>query len=85
MKPNPWPFPTAESHPDPDKTPPRPPQQTVEVQRVDESTLDHAVEESFPASDPVSVVTTKVVEQKPDAALQPPTGASAKPSTAKLG
>jgi hypothetical protein len=59
----PWPFPTAAEHPKPPTTDaPDPAQPTVEVQQVTESTLDHAVEESFPASDPVSVVSTKVVE-----------------------
>jgi hypothetical protein len=33
----------------------------VEAQEVSEPALDHAVEESFPASDPISVVSTKVV------------------------
>ncbi|MDA8456548.1 hypothetical protein M4R22_17445 [Acidovorax sp. GBBC 3334] len=52
----PWPFPTAESHPAP------PPQAGgLQVQTVEEDTLDSAVEETFPASDPVSVVSTKAV------------------------
>ncbi|RYF62125.1 MAG: hypothetical protein EOO29_46630 [Comamonadaceae bacterium] len=66
MNQTPWPFPTAAAHPTPSEDTTEPTQQTVEVQHVSESTLDHAVEESFPASDPVSVVTTKVVEQKTD-------------------
>ncbi len=60
----PWPFPTAAAHPKPSKDSAESPPQTVEVQHVSESALDSAVEESFPASDPVSVVTTKVVDQK---------------------
>ncbi|WP_440108434.1 hypothetical protein [Acidovorax sp. BL-A-41-H1] len=69
----PWPFPTAQSHPKPDPVAAPPDSATghksVEVQEVSEPALDHAVEESFPASDPVSVVSTKVVreERKPDA------------------
>lgn len=55
----PWPFPTAASHPKPE--PPASAAPAVEVQEVSEPALDHAVEESFPASDPVSVVATKVV------------------------
>lgn len=60
----PWPFPTAASHPKPEQSDMPEPPQTVEVQDVSEPTLDHAVEESFPASDPVSVVATKVVSDK---------------------
>lgn len=63
---SPWPFPTAEAHPQPQPAPPGAPSQpTVQVQHVAESTLDQGVEESFPASDPVSVVSTKVVEPEP--------------------
>lgn len=61
----PWPFTTAASHPQPADTAAGSEPTTVQVQHVSESTLDRAVEESFPASDPVSVVSTKVVEQKP--------------------
>lgn len=64
MNQTPWPFPTAAAHPKPSKGAAKSTSQTVEVQHVSESTLDHAVEESFPASDPVSVVTTKVVGHK---------------------
>ncbi|MDH4463762.1 MAG: hypothetical protein QE290_06965 [Acidovorax sp.] len=60
----PWPFPTARSHPKPaPTTQPIATRDTrsVEAQEVSEPALDHAVEESFPASDPISVVSTKVV------------------------
>ncbi|WP_291515930.1 hypothetical protein [Acidovorax sp.] len=45
----------------------------MEVQEVSEPALDHAVEESFPASDPVSVVATKVVrdERQPGKTTRP--------------
>lgn len=62
MNQTPWPFPTAAAHPKPSAHTKESTAQTVEVQHVSESTLDHAVEESFPASDPVSVITTKVVD-----------------------
>ena len=57
----PWPFPTAQSHPKPAPQSDGPPLKSVQVQDVSEPALDHGVEESFPASDPVSVVPTKVV------------------------
>lgn len=57
----PWPFPTAESHPKPAPQPEASEPKSVQVQDVSEPALDHGVEESFPASDPVSVVPTKVV------------------------
>ena len=57
----PWPFPTAESHPQPAPQPEASQPKSVQVQDVSEPALDHGVEESFPASDPVSVVPTKVV------------------------
>lgn len=69
----PWPFPTKENHPDPAPgaalpTPittdePRPSTQ-VQVQHVSEDTLDDAVSDTFPASDPVAVGATKVVHDK---------------------
>ena len=59
----PWPFPTAQAHPKPADNAAGSAPPTVQVQQVRESTLDHAVEESFPASDPVAVVSTKVVEE----------------------
>ena len=65
MTKKPWPFPTAASHPAVPPETPAPTGQSVEVQDVSEPALDHAVEESFPASDPVSVVTTKVVKKTP--------------------
>lgn len=61
----PWPFPTAESHPAPAPQDPDTPC-GLEVQAVEEDTLDHAVEETFPASDPVSVVSTKSVPTSED-------------------
>ena len=68
----PWPVPTAAAHPPPPQPAPEAPSQpTVEVQHVAESTLDQGVEESFPASDPVSVVSTKVVEAEPKAEPHP--------------
>lgn len=71
----PWPFPTAQSHPQstPEPAAPvkAPPPLMEEVQEVSEPALDRAVEESFPASDPVSVVATKVVPDKRPPAAQP--------------
>jgi hypothetical protein len=56
----PFPFPTAENHdPLPDKEKPV----TTEPS---EAALDNGVEESFPASDPVSVSVTKVITPKRD-------------------
>lgn len=56
----PYPFPTAENHePLPDKEKPV----TTEPS---EAALDSGVEESFPASDPVSVTVTKVITPKRD-------------------
>lgn len=64
----PWPFPTAESHPASTPAPQAPGTPSdLEVQHVEEDTLDHAVEETFPASDPVSVVSTKSVPASGDA------------------
>ncbi len=60
MNSQPWPFPTAASHPKPGPEA-APQESTSVVQKVSETCLDHAIEESFPASDPVSVVATKVV------------------------
>ena len=51
-----FPFPTSQSHPDHPLTESRP----VE-QEPTEPALDHGIEESFPASDPVSVGVSKVV------------------------
>ena len=57
----PFPFPTSESHP------PLPAnEQPVELP-VSEDALDQGVEESLPASDPVSVTVTKVVGPDDDA------------------
>ncbi|BFO56989.1 MULTISPECIES: hypothetical protein [Comamonadaceae] len=68
----PWPFPTADAHPSP-----APGASTdsaaggLQVQAVEEDTLDSAVEETFPASDPVSVVSTKSVSADEGAAEDP--------------
>lgn len=48
-----WPFPTSEHHPPADPAKPLPEEPT-------EDALDHGIEESFPASDPVSVTVTTV-------------------------
>ncbi|MEJ7687745.1 MAG: hypothetical protein WKG52_12565 [Variovorax sp.] len=55
----PFPFPTAENHPPAD-----PEQYKTVAEEPTEMALDHGVEESFPASDPVSVTVTKVVPPK---------------------
>ena len=58
---NPTPFPTSKNHGKPEGEP-------VPVnKKPDEAELDEGIEESFPASDPVSVNVTKVVK-KPGAA-----------------
>jgi hypothetical protein len=56
--PKPFPFPTSENH---DKLP-----QTHKpvTEEPTENALDHGIEESFPASDPVSVSVTKVVPDR---------------------
>jgi hypothetical protein len=50
-----FPFPTSENHGDPDARTAKPVEQPAS-----EEALDSGVEESFPASDPVSVTVTKV-------------------------
>lgn len=62
----PWPFPTKDHHPDPQaqRAAPAPPPDggaSVQVRHVSEDTLDDAVSDTFPASDPVAVVATKVI------------------------
>jgi hypothetical protein len=57
-----FPFPTADSHP----AHPVPESRPVE-QEPSEPALDHGIEESFPASDPVSVAVSKVVPKPPKA------------------
>ncbi|VWX59463.1 conserved hypothetical protein [Burkholderiales bacterium 8X] len=60
----PFPFPTAEKHDDPPLEATKPVTETPT-----EDAIDHGVEESFPASDPVSVTVTKVKtdgQKKPD-------------------
>lgn len=52
----PIPFPTAEKHDSPPETAP-----ASAAPQPSEEALDHGVEESFPASDPVSVSTSQVV------------------------
>ncbi|GEM_PF-3044944 len=60
----PWPFPTKDHHPDPAPAAAPPARGTnVQVQHVTEDTLDDAVSDTFPASDPVAVVATKVVPE----------------------
>lgn len=55
-----FPFPTAERHDPPEMQPVRP------VERApDEAAVDHGIEESFPASDPVSVNVTRVEPTPP--------------------
>lgn len=62
----PWPFPTADHHPPADPAKPLPEEPT-------EDALDHGIEESFPASDPVSVtVTTVPSETEPGAQADAP-------------
>lgn len=55
----PWPFPTSEHHP---------PAADIEAPKPiepSEEAIDHAVEESFPASDPVAVNVTVVPRAEP--------------------
>ena len=54
----PWPFPTSDHHPAADPALPLP-------QEPSEDALDSGIEESFPASDPVSVTVTTVPSKKP--------------------
>ena len=51
----PWPFPTQESHEPATVEPPKP---ATEI--PSEESLDSGIEESFPASDPVSVTVSSV-------------------------
>ncbi len=70
----PWPFPTADAHPSPAPAAGTGTDSTacgLQVQAVEEGTLDSAVEETFPASDPVSVVSTKSVSAVEGAAEDP--------------
>ncbi|AVS82269.1 hypothetical protein C8244_15470 [Paracidovorax avenae] len=70
----PWPFPTADAHPSPAPAAGPGTDSTaggLQVQAVEEDTLDSAVEETFPASDPVSVVSTKSVSVDEGAAEDP--------------
>lgn len=67
----PWPFPTADHHPPADPAAPVPTQPSEEA-------LDHGIQESFPASDPVSVTVTTVPDPAPAGtpppAAEPPAG-----------
>ncbi|MDT0137341.1 hypothetical protein [Acidovorax sp. PRC11] len=68
----PWPFPTADAHPSPAPVASKDgPACGLQVQTVEEDTLDSAVEETFPASDPVSVVSTKSVSADEGAGKDP--------------
>ncbi|MDM0032168.1 hypothetical protein QTI33_08465 [Variovorax sp. J22P271] len=58
LSPAPWPFPTAQSHS------PLPVADAPTVLVPSEEALDSGVEESFPASDPVSVTVSKFVPEK---------------------
>lgn len=53
--PPPWPFPTQDHHPTPAPEAPKP-----EVEQPSEGALDHAIEESFPASDPPATAVSEV-------------------------
>ena len=64
---NPTPFPTSENH---GKAPGEP---KPVPKKPSEAKIDEGIEESFPASDPVSVNVTKVVK-KPGAADSDPNG-----------
>jgi hypothetical protein len=57
----PFPFPTSENH-----QPPPPEQEKPVTTEPTEEALDNGVEESFPASDPVSVTVSKVITPKGD-------------------
>jgi hypothetical protein len=57
----PFPFPTSEHHDAPPATALPPAEEPTE------DALDHGIEESFPASDPVSVSVTKAEPNKPAA------------------
>jgi len=56
LKPTPFPFPTTENHPSN-------PEQPLPPVMADpsEDAIDNGIEESFPASDPISVTVTKAV------------------------
>jgi hypothetical protein len=55
----PSPFPTSENHGQSQPAPAKP-----ESKKPAEEELDHGIEESFPASDPVSVNVTRIDEKK---------------------
>lgn len=57
---DPFPFPTSEHHEA------QPENEKPVTEAPSESALDSGVEESFPASDPVSVTVTKVITPKRD-------------------
>lgn len=58
--PPPWPFPTRAHHPQAAPEPPRP-----QVEQPSERALDHAIEESFPASDPPATAISEVPAPRP--------------------
>jgi hypothetical protein len=58
---NTTPFPTSRNHGKPEGEP------VPVARKPDEAELDEGIEESFPASDPVSVNVTKVVKKPGDA------------------
>ena len=53
-----WPFPTAANHPA------AAPSALARVEHPSEDALDHGIEESFPASDPVSVSVSKISPER---------------------
>lgn len=65
--PDAFPFPTSDRHDAPPPQPVRPVEQPTT-----ESALDHGIEESFPASDPVSVNVTKAAPAPPPASAEQP-------------
>jgi hypothetical protein len=56
------PFPTSDRHGDAPAAPAKP---KPEPKNPSEDEIDHGIEESFPASDPVSVNVTRIDEKKP--------------------
>lgn len=68
----PWPFPTSEHHPPVHPAKPLPEEPT-------EDALDHGIEESFPASDPVAVTVTTVPKEGEEGTPQTDGPAQRKP------
>ena len=69
----PFPFPTADNH-----APPQHAEKPV-TQEPTDMAIDSGVEESFPASDPVSVTVSKVIHPKGEPAADTETPAPASP------